>query len=118
MNIYKPDIDAAKQRWGTFWNGTNKRPMLSAILPKDGVKPIEKPPYAVGHDGNFAPVLDQLEGWAETHEFLGEAIPYFYLEFAPDHFSSSGFTPLSDASICCPEPFFCCKAAACSAAWL
>ena len=88
MSIYKPDIDAAKQRWGTFWNGTNKRPMLSAILPKAGIKPVEKPPYAVGHDGNFAPVLDQLKGWAETHEFLGEAIPYFYLEFAPDHFSS------------------------------
>jgi len=88
MSIYKPDIDAAKQCWDCFWKGTNKRPMLSAIISRAGVKPVEKPPYAAGHDGNFDPVLDQLEGWAETHEFLGEAIPFYYLEFAADHFSS------------------------------
>jgi len=88
MSIYKTDIADARQRWDSFWNGTNTRPMLSSIIPKTGVKPIEKPPYASGHDGNFAPVLDQLEGWAETHDFLGEAIPFFYLEFAADHFSS------------------------------
>ncbi|HBC89190.1 MAG TPA: hypothetical protein DCZ94_19800 [Lentisphaeria bacterium] len=87
MSIYKSDIDAAKNNWDTFWNGTNKRPMLSAVLPRKGKTPVEKPPYAAGHDGNFAPVLDQICGWVETHEFLGEAIPFHYLEFAADHFS-------------------------------
>ncbi len=88
MSIYKPDIEVAKDRWNDFWKGQNSRPILATVIPKAGKKPIEKPPFASGHDGNFGPVLDQLEGWAETHEFIGEAIPSFYLEFAADHFSA------------------------------
>ena len=85
---YKHDFAAAQNRWDEFWKGNNSRPILCAILPRKGMKQVPKPAYASGHDGNFAPVLDQLTGWAETHEFLGEAMPFYYLEFAADHFST------------------------------
>ena len=53
-----------------------------------GNKAGRKATYASGHDGDLGPVLDRIEAWAETHEFLGEAIPFYYLEFAADHFST------------------------------
>jgi len=88
MSNYKPDMEATKSRWDDFWHGRNTRPMLCATVRRPGVKEVAKPPYAAGYDGNFAPVMDQLAGWAESHEFLGEAIPFFYLEFAANHFST------------------------------
>lgn len=85
---FKPDFDAVAERWEAFWRGENRRPLISAVIPRTGVIPVEKPRYAAGADGNFEPVIDQLLRWAETHEFLGEAIPFYYLEFAADHFAS------------------------------
>ena len=86
---FKPDFEETRQRWTAFWNGEKlDRPLVSIIVPKPGVKPIEKPPYTAGANGNFEPVIDQILGWVRTHEFLGEAIPFFYVEFGPDHFSS------------------------------
>ena len=86
---FKPDIAETQARWTAFWKGEHlERPLLSIVLPKPGVEPIEKPAYTAGADGDFEPVIDQLLAWAATHEFLGEAIPFFYLEFCPDHFSS------------------------------
>lgn len=85
---FKPDFKEARHQWDAFWRGENNRPMIYTVIPKPGVEQVEKPPYASGFDGNFDPVIDQLLRWAETHEFLGEAIPFYYLEFAADHFSS------------------------------
>lgn len=68
--------------------GENRRPLVSAVIPKPGREPAQKPGYASGADGNPRPVIDQLQRWAETHEFLGEAIPFYYLEFAADHFAA------------------------------
>lgn len=85
---FKPDFNAACLNWDKFWQGKNDRPLLSATIPKPGVDEVAKPPYASGADGNFTPVIDQLLRWAESHEFLYEAIPFFYLEFAADHFAA------------------------------
>ena len=85
---FKKDFEAAAGQWDNFWQGRNTRPALSAILPKPGVTPVPKPAYASGATGNFDPVVDQLLAWAETHDFLGDAIPFFYLEFAADHFAA------------------------------
>lgn len=85
---FKPDFDHARQHWDAFWRGENQRPAIQAIVPKDGVEPVAKPPYASGRDGNFTPVIDQLLRWAETHEFLCDAIPFFYLEFGADQFAT------------------------------
>jgi 5-methyltetrahydrofolate--homocysteine methyltransferase len=85
---HKADFDDAAAQWIKFWQGTNTRPAVSAVRPKKGVKPVEKPPYASGSQGDFAPIIDQLLAWAETHEFLADAIPFYYLEFGADHFAA------------------------------
>jgi len=85
---FKRDFETAADQWDKFWKGRNTRPMVSAIIPKPGVTPVPKPPYACGATGDFEGVIDQLLGWAGTHDFLAEAIPFFYLEFGADHFAA------------------------------
>lgn len=85
---FKPDFEDSRCRWDAFWKGENSRPLLAATLPRPGIEPVEKPRYGAGYDGNFTPVIDQLLRWAESHEFLGDAIPFFYLEFGADHFAT------------------------------
>ncbi len=84
---FKRDFEQAQAQWEGFWRGENRRPMVSAVIPKPGVEPVDKPEYTAGRDGNYGPVVDQLLRYGETHEFIGEAIPFFYLEFAADHFA-------------------------------
>ncbi len=88
---FKSDFSEIQNKWDLFWRGkyTNK-PLVSIVVPKDGVTPIEKPfcQKLIRRDGAFEPVIEQMLGWAETHEFIGEAIPYVSVEFGPDHFSS------------------------------
>ncbi|MHB1457098.1 MAG: hypothetical protein ACYC0V_09305 [Armatimonadota bacterium] len=62
--------------------------LCGAILPKTGVVPVAHPPYLVGRDGDFTPVIDQLLSYADSHEFIGSAIPFFVLEWGPDTFSA------------------------------
>jgi hypothetical protein len=86
---YKPDFKQVKERWETFWKGDSiGRPLVSIELPKEGVIPIEKPAYMAGAEGDFEPVIQQLLGWVETHEFLGEAIPSFRVEFGPEQLAT------------------------------
>ena len=85
---FKPDLDQSLKMWQKFWSGTNKRPIIMATLPKPGCKVIEPPPYLTAFDCDFNDLGQQLLAWAETHEFLGETIPYYYLEFGPETFAS------------------------------
>ena len=84
----RPDFAAVRQRWDAFWRGEARRPLIQLIVPKDGVTVVEKPRYLSGAQGDFAPVVEQVTGWADSHLFLGDAVPFYYLEFGPDHFSS------------------------------
>jgi 5-methyltetrahydrofolate--homocysteine methyltransferase len=85
---FKTDFEQAASQWDRFWKGENARPAVSVILPKPNVIPVGKPGYASGAHGDFEPVIHQLLAWAETHEFLADAIPFYYLEFAADHFAA------------------------------
>ena len=85
---FKADFEEARQRWSAYWSGESDRPLVASVIPKSGVTPVEPPAYTSGFAGDFEPVIDQVLAWARTHEFLGEAIPFCYLEFGPDHFSS------------------------------
>jgi hypothetical protein len=85
---FKPDFEQAQQRWIAYWKGESDRPIVASVIPKPGVTPVDQPAYTSGFSGDFEPVIDQVLAWAQTHEFLGEAIPFYYLEFGPDHFSS------------------------------
>lgn len=82
---FKQNFDKVQKRWAAFWKEENKAPLVSIEFPKEGVEPIEKPVLMSGYDGNFKPVIEQLIGWAQTHDFLGDSIPYFYLTFGADH---------------------------------
>jgi 5-methyltetrahydrofolate--homocysteine methyltransferase len=85
---FKRDFEAAAEQWERFWRGENTRSAVSAVLPKPGVTPVQKPGYASGMEGPFESVIEPLLAWAETHDFLAEAIPFYYLEFAADHFAA------------------------------
>ena len=45
---FKPDLETAADHWEAFWRGENRRPLVSAMLPKAGKEPAFKPPYASG----------------------------------------------------------------------
>lgn len=85
---FKPDFEEARQRWSAYWSGESGRPLVASVVAKAGVTPVDAPGYTSGFSGDFEPVIDQVLAWAATHEFLGEAVPFYYLEFGPDHFSS------------------------------
>lgn len=85
---YKPDFEAAKQRWAAFWCGESARPLFHTVTPKTGVTPVSRPrPYDCAF-GDLDPIIDQTLAWAASHEFPGDAIPSFMITFAPDHFAA------------------------------
>ena len=85
---FKPDFEEASRRWTAFWKGEHTdRPLVKMVVPKEGVEPVAPPEYMAGADGNYEEAIEKVLRCAETHEFLGEAIPLFYLEFGADHFS-------------------------------
>jgi hypothetical protein len=85
---FVPHFAEAEKQWQAFWDGNNTRPVICAAFPKAGVKPVAPPPYTSGFDGNFEPVITQALKWAASLDFVGEAIPFFNLEFGVDHFSA------------------------------
>ena len=84
---FKPDFEDARLKWDAFWRGDIPT-MGGAVLSKYGVHPVPHPSYLVGRDGDFVPVIDQLLEYADSHEFIGSAIPFFILEWGPDTFSA------------------------------
>lgn len=84
---FKSDFENTRHKWDAFWHG-DLPTMAGAICPKEGVNPVSHPPYLEGRDGNFTPIIDQLLAYADSHEFVGSAIPFFILEWGPDTFSA------------------------------
>lgn len=85
---YKPDFEAARERWAAFWRGESPRPLLHAIRPKPGAAPVPKPrPYDCAF-GELDPIIEQTLEWAASREFPADAIPSFMIAFAPDHFAA------------------------------
>ena len=85
---FKPDLQPALDMWAKFWTGRNTRPIILSTLPKPGCKVVDPPPYLTAFDGDFHDLGRQLLAWGETHDFLGETIPNYYLEFGPETFSA------------------------------
>lgn len=75
---FRTDFDEVAENWRQFWAGTLGRPILLAEPPKAGVEPVEKPPWGAAFTRDGEEVVDQLLRWAETHEFLGDAVPFGY----------------------------------------
>ena len=74
---FRRDFDEVRQNWREFWAGTLHRPILLAVPPKAGVEPITKPAWGAAFSRPYEEVVDQALRWAETHEFLGDAVPFF-----------------------------------------
>lgn len=85
---FKPDFARACRFWSDFWQGKNSRPAIRVTLPRPGTQPQSAPAYLDCFDGDMGRMADQLLAWAETHEFLAESIPFYYLEFGPDTFAA------------------------------
>ncbi|NLF19630.1 MAG: hypothetical protein GX595_20560 [Lentisphaerae bacterium] len=85
----KPDAATAMHAWEAFWRGERRQPLVAAVLPKPGVEVVDKPnPYLWGPDLDIDAFTTQAQRWAETHDFLGAALPFLYLEFAADQFAT------------------------------
>ncbi|MCL2527306.1 MAG: hypothetical protein FWE42_02715 [Defluviitaleaceae bacterium] len=84
---FKPDFETARNNWADFWQGKNKRPLIEITIPKPNKTIPPRPRYMAGYDGNFQPAIDQALAWADAHDFIGEAIPFYFVEFGPDTFA-------------------------------
>ncbi len=89
MNLeYKPDLDQTLHYWLQFWRGSNSRPAFLVTLPRPHTRAVEPPAYLTAFDCDFHDLAHQLLAWADTHEFLGDTIPNYYLEFGPETFAA------------------------------
>lgn len=73
-------------RWHAFWAGTNPSPMICAAIPKRGKQPATPPAYLEAFHGgdSYRVVAQKLLAYLDTHEFIGDAIPYYTLSFGAD----------------------------------
>ena len=85
---FKSDFEEAKKSWAECWNSTNNRPMLYAVLPKEGVAAVSKPSSYECTFGEIDPHIDRVIEWMNAHEFLVDAVPSFRVDFASDHFAA------------------------------
>jgi len=83
---FRKDFPEVKQRWADFWDGKLACPLLQIEVPRPGCTPVSKH-YPVRPDRNEQTCIDQVLAWAETHEFLGDAVPWYTVEFAAAHFA-------------------------------
>ncbi|MDH7568271.1 MAG: hypothetical protein QHJ73_01625 [Armatimonadota bacterium] len=85
----KPDFAEAQETWQAFWRGERRCPLVAAVVPRAGTVPTPKPStYAEGPNLDVHAFAEAGLRWAETHHFVGAAIPFVYLEFAADQFAT------------------------------
>ncbi len=82
---FKPDLDAARERWRAFWNqDILGRPCCAVTAPKDGAERVPGPPGQYLPDADFADILDRAEAAMAVRYYGGEAMPIFDPSFGPD----------------------------------
>ena len=86
---FRRDFEEVRTRWASFWAGNyTGRPFAHIEIARPGYEYAPKPRYMAGAEGDFEPVIEQLLRWGESREFLGELLPFYSVEFGPDHFAS------------------------------
>ena len=84
---HRPDFESVRRRWEAFWGHENlDRPLFQIVVPRPGVMPVSRP-YPVRPDMKVQPFIEQVLAWAATHQFLGDAVPTYTVEFAAEHFA-------------------------------
>lgn len=85
----KADFGAARACWDRFWQGRmTEHPMVGIIAPRDGITPSPQPNSARTARGNLDDLAEQALAWARGHVYLGAALPFFRVQFGPDHFAA------------------------------
>ncbi len=74
---FKRNFDETRRNWQLFWEGKLNRPILLAIVPKPGVQPVKCPPWGAARLQSCDAVVEQALRWADSHEFLCDAVPFF-----------------------------------------
>jgi hypothetical protein len=74
---FKKDFDEARKNWRLFWEGKLNRPIIQAIIRKPGKDPVRGPKYGAALYRKHEEVVDQALRYAESLEFLCDAVPYF-----------------------------------------
>ncbi len=64
--------------------GENIRPIIFCEIAKPGSEPLPRPGPAAGVSGDYDSVIDQALRWAESHDLLGESLPWLPVEFAAE----------------------------------
>ncbi|MHC4873902.1 MAG: uroporphyrinogen decarboxylase/cobalamine-independent methonine synthase family protein [Planctomycetota bacterium] len=85
---FKPDFDAVADKWTDFWAGKSTRPLISAVLTKEGRETVPLPSSYECTFGDYEAVIDKVSDAIENYDFLGESIPFFRVSFAADHFAT------------------------------
>ena len=73
---FKQDFERARKNWQLMWEGKLNRPIMKIIIPKEGKKTFSKPNRSNTLEIGFENFCDQTLLWAESHEFLGDAVPF------------------------------------------
>lgn len=76
MLEYRKDFAQVRENWRKFWDGTLGRPIIISALPKPGFEPVKPPPWGAAYSVPHEDVVDRALRWAESHEFLGDAVPF------------------------------------------
>jgi hypothetical protein len=85
---FRPDFEAVRADWDTFTAGTPGRPFVNIVIPRAGMTPQPAPRSYEMTFGDIDTLIDRVLAWAQSHEFMGDAIPFFRVSFASDHFSA------------------------------
>jgi len=73
---FKQDFEKVRKNWQLMWAGKLNRPIMKIIIPKEGKKTFSKPNRSNTLEIGFEDFCDQTLLWAESHEFLGDAVPF------------------------------------------
>lgn len=85
LDIYKPDIAEANQRWQAFYAGAIiDRPVVCVTARRDGSTLPVSMTYADKVFGNLDEIVARGLAIAEATYWGGEAVPSFYPSFGPD----------------------------------
>ena len=93
--LYKENFEETAKYWDAFWLcETINRPLLCITAPKKGFESGSS--HGVSYrqiveattQQDFANIMKDFDDFAQSHSFLGEAVPFFKLDYGPDMFAS------------------------------
>lgn len=90
---YKPDFERAQKYWAAFWEKELLDRPCAVIWAKKTDTPSPKPGFMAVDDA-LEKNLAVQDKFFETHDALGEAMPYFSPEFGPDQMAAFLGAPL------------------------